>query len=185
VTGKRFGLNRWFESASAAQPWEINVLADEITISPSFGVLLMAGCPSSHILISAKANRAIPAKSNHVVMPANDMEDFDAADRLAVLTEEVLHRRGFRSDRSRDADVIVVTQAACVTASGQEIAMKPAQMRARSTVPREPPEDTFGSVAALALGVRTAGVGSPYMISLLGLPANRLLKEETSDCGSP
>jgi hypothetical protein len=120
---------------------------------PLLGVLLMVGCSSSHILISAKANRAIPAKSNHVVMPANNMEDFDAADRLAVLTEEVLLRRGFRSDRSQDADVIVVTQAALITGSGQEIAMKPAQMQARSTVPRKAPEDTFGSVAALALGV--------------------------------
>jgi hypothetical protein len=120
---------------------------------PLLGVLLMVGCSSSHILINAKANRPIPAKSNHVVMPANDMEDLDAADRLAVLTEDVLLRRGIRSDRSRDADVIVVTQAALITASGQEIAMKPAQMQTRSTVPRQPSEDAFGSVAALALGV--------------------------------
>jgi len=35
---------------------------------------------------------------NHMVMAAGEMEDLDSADRLATLTEEALHRRGYRSD---------------------------------------------------------------------------------------
>ena len=121
-------------------------------VLPVLSVLLMVGCSSSRILISAKANRPIPAKSNHIVMPATDMEDPDTADRLATLTEEFLLRHGFRSDTSRDADVVVITQATCIVASGEEIAMKPAKINVRSVVPRQPPEDAFGSVAALAMG---------------------------------
>jgi hypothetical protein len=67
------------------------------------GILSITGCSTSNIVINAKANRPIPAKSNHMVMAAGEMEDFDSADRLATLTENALHRRGCLSDMSKDA----------------------------------------------------------------------------------
>jgi len=103
------------------------------------------------MVINAKSDRPIPARSNYMVMAAQEMQDLDTADRLVMLTEEALHARGYRNDIAEDADVVVVTQAACVAPSGKEITMKPVGPEARPT-PRTHPEDAFGSVAALAIG---------------------------------
>jgi hypothetical protein len=123
----------------------------KIQVFTAISALSMAGCSTPHVVINAQSDRPIPARSNYMVMAAPEMEDLDAADRLVMLTEEALHVRGYRSDIAKDADVVVVTQAACVAPSGKEVAIKPAGPVARSTPPTHP-DDAFGSVAALAIG---------------------------------
>ena len=115
------------------------------------GILSITGCSTSNIVINAKANRPISTKSNHMVMAAGEMEDLDSADRLATLTEKALHGRGYRSDMNKDADVVVVTQATCITPSGEEITMKPVNTSERFIAATRPAEDAFQSVALLAM----------------------------------
>ncbi|HEY5743918.1 MAG TPA: hypothetical protein VIS99_15430 [Terrimicrobiaceae bacterium] len=123
----------------------------KIQVFATIGALSMAACSTSHMVINAQSDRPIPARSNYVVMAAQEMQDLDTADRLVLLTEEALRVRGYRSDIAKDADVVVVTQAACIAPSGKEIAIEPAGAVARSTPPKHP-EDAFASVAALAIG---------------------------------
>ena len=139
------------------------------------GILSITGCSTSNIVINAKANRPIPAKSNHMVMAAEEMEDFDSADRLATFTENALHRRGYLSDMSKDADVVVVTQAACVTPSGEEIAIKQVNTSGRPIAATPPPEDAFQSVALLAMrSTDMAGAaGGPTNLDLAEQPAEQ------------
>jgi hypothetical protein len=86
-----------------------------------------------------------------------------------------LHRRGYRSDINKDADVVVVTQAACITRSGEEIAMKPTNTPGRWIAATRPPEDAFGSVAALAMRSpdRTGGAGGLENFDLAGQPTEQ------------
>lgn len=79
-------------------------------------------------------------------------ECFSTASKDIVLTEEALRRRGYRSNSGEDADVVVIARASCVAPSGKEIPLKPAELSARSIPKEYTPDDSFGSVAALAMG---------------------------------
>jgi hypothetical protein len=108
-------------------------------------------------------------------MAADEMEDFDAADKLATLTEKALQRRGYVTDMSRDADVVVVTQAAYVTPSGEEAALEPTKTPDRPITTTPPREVGFESVALLAMRPTDMAVGSgtPVNLGLATHPAEQ------------
>ena len=112
-------------------------------------------------------------------MAAEGMEDFDSADRLATLTESALRRRGYATDMSRDADLVVVTSAAGVTSSGDEVPLKPAKMPDRPLTATPPPEDAFESVALFAMrsSEMTSEPARAANVELAGAPGKQNLSE--------
>ena len=121
----------------------------KIQVLAAIGILSMTGCSTPQVVINAKANHPAPAKSSYIVMAAEEMEDFDAADRLMALTEEALRNEGYRSSGEADADVVVVTRISSVLPSGKEAPLKPPES---STSTAQFPDDSFRSVATLAMG---------------------------------
>ena len=80
------------------------------------------------------------------------MEDFDAADRLMALTQEALQNQGYRSSSGADADVVVITRISSLLPSGKEAPLKPPELSTPAPSRAQFPDDSFRSVAALAMG---------------------------------
>ena len=124
----------------------------KIQVFAALGILSITGCSTPHVVINAKANHPVSAKSSYIVMAAEEMEDFDAADRLMAVTEEALRNEGYRSSGGTDADVVVITRISSVLPSGKEAPLKPPETATSSTSTAQFPDDSFRSVAALAMG---------------------------------
>ena len=124
----------------------------KIQVFAVLGVRSLTGCSTPHVVINAKANQPAPAKSSYVVMAAEEIEDSDAANRLTTLTEEALREQGYRSSGGADADVVVMTRISSLLPSGKEASLKPPEPSRSSTSTAPYPEDSFRSVAALAMG---------------------------------
>jgi hypothetical protein len=112
----------------------------------------MTGCSTPHVVINAKANHPVSAKSTYIVMAAEEMEDFDAADRLMAITEEALRNEGYRSSGGADADVVVMARISSLLPSGKEAPLKPPELSTSETSKAQFPDDSFRSVATLAMG---------------------------------
>jgi hypothetical protein len=124
----------------------------KIQLLATMGVLTITGCSTPHVVINAKANHPVPAKSSYLVMAAEEMEDFDGADRLMALPEQALRKQGYRSSGGMDADVVVLTRISSVLPSGKEAPLKPLKPSTSSTSAARFSDDSFRSVATLAMG---------------------------------